>query len=236
MFGPIHQVVFDFDGTLVDTMSSVIRGLGDAVRFATGKEVSTEELVKTFGPAPQEVLARGMPASDVPRAFHHWEQFEKSLGPADMKVFEGVEEMLTALRDAKIPIGIFTGRDRMGTIRIAQAHGWLGKYFNETHMVCGDDGHKVKPAPDALLALMRAHAWEPATTLMVGDHAYDMMAGRAAGTKTAAAIWDLPAGQGTRRSRFREGWQKWDAVDCDLRLDEPMSLARWIQTGTIPTL
>jgi HAD superfamily hydrolase (TIGR01549 family) len=228
MFGPIDNIIFDFDGTLVDTMPSVIRGLGEAIRRASGREVDATELVATFGPAPQAVLEKWVSRDQVPFAMKAWLDFEKSLAPEEYEPFPQVEEMLETLKRFQMRIGIFTGRDRLGTIRIAKAHGWLGSYFSEDDMVCGDDGYTPKPNPEALLALLVKRAWEATRTLMVGDHPYDMMAGRAAGIKTAAALWDLPQGSATRRARFREGWQKWDQVDCDLRLDSPHSLGEWI--------
>lgn len=228
MFGPIDAVIFDFDGTLVDSMSSVVKGLQEAVALGTGKTVPVEDLVKTFGAAPFAILQKWVPEDRVADAYQHWVNFEASLGPADMRVFDGVPEMLELVVSRGMPIGVFTGRDRAGAIRIMRHHGWFGKYFTEKNIMCGDDGFAPKPHPDALAELVRRLSLDPKRTLMVGDHPYDAMAGRAVGTKTAAALWDLPHGGKTQRARFREAWKKWDGVPCDLRLESPLSLREWI--------
>jgi len=228
MFGPIKNLIFDFDGTLVDSMSSVLEGLGNAVSDHLGKEVDDLELLKSFGPAPQEVLRKWLPEEKVDSAFAQWRAFEHARKPEDFAPFDGIEKMLQSLKDANYSIGIFTGRDRPGTLRIAKAHGWLDKYFSEEHMVCGDDGFRAKPEPDALIELLKRNQWDAKLSLMTGDHPYDVMAGRAAGLKTAAVLWDLPKGRGTHRSKFKAGWQRWDTVEVDLRLLQPQSLTEWL--------
>ena len=232
MFGPIRSVIFDFDGTLVNSMPSVIKGLGEAVTHGSGKVVPTDELVKSFGPAPLDVLRLWVPAEKVESAYQHWINFERSLGPEHCVVFPGAAEMLKVLRERGLQLGVFTGRDRAGTLRIMQHHGWKDTYFSEATMACGDDGLPTKPNPDSLVHLMKKMNLDPATTLMVGDHPYDAMAGRAAGTKTAAALWDLPASSKSERARFRDGWKKWDNVPCDLRLESPGSLVEWLGFST----
>lgn len=230
MFGPIKNVVFDFDGTLVDSMASVIDGLGSALEATLGRRISEQELLASFGPAPQDVIRKWVPEAQVAETFAKWIAFEAKQTPADFIPFEGVEELLEGLKKLGIGIGIFTGRDRLGTLRIAKHQQWVGKFFDEAGMICGDDGFAAKPKPDALIELLGRMKWDPATVLMVGDHAYDMMAGQAAGTKTAAALWDLPKGKATEKGRFREGWKKWDSVPCDLRLASPKSLLAWFNT------
>lgn len=234
MFGPVHSFIFDFDGTLVDTMGSVIQGLKEAVELGSGKTVEVDALVATFGSAPEDVLKKWMPVDRVPVALKHWHDFEARASAGEMIPFKGVPELLEAIRTRGHKLGVFTGRDRDGTLRIMKHNGWFGKYFTEATMVCGDDGHGAKPNPAPLVYLLNAMKLDPATTLMVGDHPYDMQAGRGAGTKTAAALWDIPKTGGTARSLYRAGWQKWDGVACDLRLESPESLRLWIESQREP--
>lgn len=230
MFGPIQHLVFDFDGTLVDSMSSVLEGLGKAVANALGRTVSDEDLLASFGPAPQEVLQKWLPADKVDSAFQQWIDFEHSRQPEDFAPFAGVDKMLQELTGAGYSLGLFTGRDREGTLRIAGAHGWMEKYFTPDTIMCGNDGFRPKPHPEALVALLEKNSWDFSKTLMTGDHPYDIASGKEAGTKTAAVLWDAPKTKGTHRSKFRAGWQKWDTVSVDLRLASPESLTQWLVT------
>ncbi len=227
MFGPIQTVIFDLDGTLVNSMGSVIRGLGEAIYFATGTRIPKEELILSFGPAPRGILTKWLPEEKVDSALNWWLEFEKSLSPEDFDVFPGVEAMLDGLKNHGIQLLVFTGRDRAGSLRIINSHGWIGKYFDEEKMSCGDDGIRPKPSGDGIVRLQKKLNLDLSKTLMVGDHAHDMAAGKEAGCKTAAVLWDVPPGKGTQRSRFREGWERWDKVECDLRLDNPQSLLNW---------
>lgn len=230
MFGPLKNVVFDFDGTLVDTMSSVVEGLGAAVKHASGREIPKDELMASFGPAPQGVLEQWMPKEQVPVAMAYWLNFETTQGPSTMKMFEGTEAMLRYLKEAGYGLAIFTGRDRAGTLRILKAHGWLGDLFSEKQLACGDDGHAAKPSPEGLVMLMESNGFSPNKTLMVGDHPHDMMSGKAAGCLTGAALWDLSHVPGkTARGRFKAAWEKWEEKLCDVRLSSPESLVAWLK-------
>ncbi|MEO5667087.1 MAG: HAD-IA family hydrolase [Bdellovibrionota bacterium] len=229
MYGPIKNVVFDFDGTLVDTMSSVTDGLAAAIKHTTGREITREELIATFGPAPQGVLEQWMPKEKVPEAMAFWLNFEITQGPNTMKVFEGADDLLRFLKEKGYGLAIFTGRDRAGTLRILEAHRWLATLFTEKLLACGDDGHASKPSPEGLETLMRINGFKPADTLMVGDHPHDMMAGKAAGCLTGAALWDLAHVPGkTERGRFKANWEKWEEKLCDVRLSSPKSLVAWL--------
>jgi pyrophosphatase PpaX len=230
MFGPVKNVVFDFDGTLVDTMSSVIEGLGAAIKNTTGSDVARDELVATFGPAPHAVLEQWMPKEKVAQALDHWIEFEQRQGPESMRPFEGAEELLDFLKARGFGMAVFTGRDRLGTLRIMEAHGWHRKYFSEKQMACGDDGHDPKPSPAGLLKILEDNEFQPAQTLMVGDHPHDMASGRGAQCLTGAALWDLAHIPGkTERGRFKAAWEKWDDTLCDVRLSSPASLVAWLK-------
>jgi HAD superfamily hydrolase (TIGR01549 family) len=230
MFGPIRNLVFDFDGTLVDTMSQVTEGLGSAIERVIGRRIPEKDLVATFGPAPQAVLAQWVPEDKVLLALQYWREFDKHSGPEFMRAFPEVEELLEFLKKEGFGIAVFTGRDRESTLKILEARGWYQKYFNEENTVCGDDGHAPKPSPEGLNILLKRFSWKAADTLMVGDHPHDMAAGRAASCKTAAALWDMSMIAGnTQRSRFKQAWEKWSADACDVRLQSPRSLMAWLK-------
>ncbi len=231
MFGPIHNVVFDFDGTLVNTMSSIAQGMQKAILSTSGKTIPIPDLFKSFGPAPRGVLAKWVPEDVLDQALLEWSDFDRALDRSAFEIFPGVEELLSNLQELQIPFGLFTGRDRASTLRILKALEWSDRFFPETHIVCGDDGFKAKPSGEGLKHLLEKHAWKAPLTLMVGDHVHDMEAGREAQCPTAVALWDRSFATGlTERSRFSENWQAWDKVSSvDLRLATPDALTAWMK-------
>jgi pyrophosphatase PpaX len=225
MFGPIQAAIFDFDGTLVDTMPNVVMAITEAIRSQTGETVTEAQLKTAFGPPPLDVLKKFVPETHVAAAYDVWLRLEKQAIP---EFFPGVEKMLETLQSQKISLGLFTGRDRAGTLRILETLGWKGRFFEETNIVCGDDGISPKPHPEGVLRHLKRLKMAPDTVLMVGDHPYDILAGHEAGTRTGAVLWDIPREGGTFRSRYRAIWSKWDDFPCDLRFESPLSLARWV--------
>jgi HAD superfamily hydrolase (TIGR01509 family) len=100
-------------------------------------------------------------------------------------VYDGVPEMLAALRAAGYPLGIVTGKGR---------HAWevtdrelgLGAF---AVVVTDDDVAAPKPDPQGLLAAARELGMAPGELVYVGDSTGDLAAGRAAGMRTAAVLW-----------------------------------------------
>ncbi len=209
-----------------------------AIASVTGKEVPVPELFKSFGPAPRGVLEKWLPLDRVDEALLVWLKFDQEQGPDTYVPFAGVEAMLIELQVANLPFGIFTGRDRAGTLHILNKLGWFNKFFSESNIVCGDDGFKAKPSGQGLSHLISTLGWSKEHTLMVGDHEHDLMAGREAGTKTAVALWDQTFVEGqTNRARFRESWDRWQGNDhIDLRVPKPESLSYWIFKDREPSL
>jgi phosphoglycolate phosphatase-like HAD superfamily hydrolase len=225
MFGPIHNFVFDFDGTLVDSMPVVVEGLTWAIAQCQCEVPSRNELVATFGPPPEGVLARWVPAERRVEALKLWHEFEAK-APLP-RVFDGINELLELIVLKKRGLGLFTGRDRASTTHILTALGWT-QIFEPQMIVCGDDAFSNKPSGAALKHMAALKNWAPKESLMVGDHPFDMAAARDAGFRAGAALWDLPHEAKTQKAKFRQSWSKWNDIDCDLRIADPQSLHRWL--------
>lgn len=103
--------------------------------------------------------------------------------------YEGVREMLAALRSAGYPLGIVTGKGREAW-EVTEAALALGPF---AAVVTDDDVRAPKPDPEGILAALREMRIAPADAVYVGDSLGDLRAGRAAGTRTAAALWPKTA-------------------------------------------
>jgi HAD superfamily hydrolase (TIGR01549 family) len=233
VFGPLRNFIFDLDGTLVNTMGFVYQAFIDLLEQCQSLKVTHEQLRPHMGKAPREIFAVWVhDERALNEIMEAWKSWHQKLQREDVPPYEGIEELLKGLQDKSLPTYIYTGRDRWSAIYILQLHGWWQKYFTEETIYCGDQGFPPKPSPKALLHILDKYALSPGETLFVGDSEKDVQSGLGAGTRTAAALWDMSAFEAkTQRQRFRQAWEKWDKESPDLRLVSPRNLLTYLQTG-----
>jgi HAD superfamily hydrolase (TIGR01509 family) len=182
-------VVFDQDGTLIDTY---IPG-PYAYSVAVGRPVTLQELdrVLHLGAARNLVSALlGREATDADD-----DRFHAALAEATAKIepYAGIVDLLTALRHRSIPTGVATNSDSRSAEVMLGTHG-LDAFMTTICTVDRVQG-VPKPAPDVILLAVRELGLEPSEVLFVGDSVADMTAGRAAGTVAVAAGWGNQAGK-----------------------------------------
>jgi len=180
-------IVFDFDGTLVDSQRLILAGM--KLSFAAhGLPVPAPELVRrVIGLRLDVAVARLLPdpgdtdrvervAASYRDAFSQLHQQSEYQTP----LFPGVADGLRELDTHDVCLGIATGKGRRGLMASLERHD-IRKHFVTLQTT---DGSPSKPHPDLLLRAMAVVGAEPAATVMIGDTTYDMeMAGNA---KTAA--------------------------------------------------
>lgn len=177
-----QAVVFDLDGTLVDTMPVVFRAYQYAVA-PYRPAPSREEIMAVLGGPIQVGLERLLPP-DAPRE----EAIRRVWAYADahrheVELLDGAVDLLGQLREAGVRVGLWTGRDRASTRVILDAFG-LWDYLQA--VVCGDDLPTHKPDPQGLFVVLNQMGAEPAQSAFVGDSIHDVRAGLRAGVYTVA--------------------------------------------------
>ena len=211
IFEGVHAVLFDMDGTLVETdidfplMKREMVALGVKYGLRSSELEGLDILaVVDLTVARLEEQSR---AEDARRArqeaFEKLEQIE--LAPCqDARPVDGAIELLSALREAGIKIGIVTRNCRTG-VGISSER--TGVYADV--LLTRDDVLNTKPHPDHLLQALDALGASPSQAMMVGDHWMDIQAGKAAGTRTVGFL---------RPDRQRDFFDKVqpDMVICDL--------------------
>lgn len=167
-------VVFDFDGTLVDSDLALIKvGLKMGESFLLKKDVSIDDFLFLNGPSLDESLPLLFP--DVPLESLKAKYYELALDSAkDMTLFKHSVETLDALSALKIDLAIFTSRSRNSVELILKQH----RLFNKFKMiVCGDDGFSKKPSGEGLAHIIKELDVKASRTLFVGDNWRDILAG-----------------------------------------------------------
>jgi phosphoglycolate phosphatase-like HAD superfamily hydrolase len=231
MFGPIKNFIFDLDGTLIDSMGSAFEGFVGLLEDKYSLKIGRQDLVPHLGKSPRDIFSVWLKEEQhLNEMMKIWDDWCAEIKIEKVPAFDGVHELLELLHEKNLNKFIYTGRDRKGAIAFLKLHGWWNKYFNEETLYAGDQGFAPKPSPEALHHLMEKFKLNHDETLFTGDSEKDVIAGNAAGIKTAAALWDLAPFEGkTHRMRFKNAWQMWDQYSPDLRLSSPRELISWIK-------
>jgi HAD superfamily hydrolase (TIGR01549 family) len=182
----IRGVLFDLDGTLIDTWDLYLEAYTRALTLHFKRRLSLEEL-KALRPTSELRLLRRVltpPATEV--AQQEFLRQYRGLHPVLFGgTYPGVPEMLAALRGMGLLLGIVTGKSRAAW-EITASHAKLGSF----HVIVTDeDVQEAKPSPEGLALALGRLAIPPAEALYVGDSAGDAGAARAAGVRFAAALW-----------------------------------------------
>ena len=178
------QIIFDVDGTLIDTEYAIVRSLQDTLLELRGTLVPMEELTFTLGITGKDALER-LNVADVPGTLERWIGHMEKYAHTNA-VYPGIRELLSWLTAEGFGIGIVTSRTREEFQADFVKFGIL-PYF--TTVVCADDTDRHKPDPAPLLAYMARTGCCAGDMLYIGDSVYDRQCAQAAGVPFALADW-----------------------------------------------
>jgi HAD superfamily hydrolase (TIGR01549 family) len=184
-------VVFDLDGTLVDTMTSAPQAYVDTIRSLGGPDVSPSQVVAVWHIGPTEVVLEHFLDRQIsPRDI---ELFHRCFATvvATVQPFPGVVEMLDALNRSGYRLGVFTTATRRAATTMLAAAGLAG-YFPV--VVGGDDVSRAKPDPEGLELSCLRLGTGVTDAIYVGDTAVDLQCADAANASGIHAAWGSPNG------------------------------------------
>ena len=177
-------LVFDWDGTLMDSAACIAGCLQAACRDLGLAVPSDRDARYIIGLGLNDALAHVLPGvapAEYPRIVERYRHHFLNRD-SETALFSGTAEMLAALREAGHLLAVATGKSRRGLDRALEATG-LAAYFDATR--CADEGHS-KPHPGMLQRLLEALEVAPEKALMIGDTTHDMLMARAAGVARVA--------------------------------------------------
>ena len=191
-----RAILFDLDGTLIDTTDLILRCFSHSWRAVYGLEHSREALIATFGIPLREAMRRLLAQSDgsvlchegdlIDRLLAEYRSFNVANHDVIARPFDGTRAVIERLRERGYRIGVVTskGRDlaRRGLKLCA-----LDELFDTD--ICLEDTEIHKPAPAPILAALDRLSLRPEEAAYVGDSCHDIVAGRRAGVVTVAALW-----------------------------------------------
>jgi len=184
----IKNILFDFDGTLVDSAPGIVKTMEETFKRMNVAVPSEAEMRATIGLPLKQALQQlaALSDEDAQRATDTYRELFPVFEVGYVKVFEGIIETLTALKNKGIRMAIVTSRDTMSLDLIADKRG-LSPFF-ETR-VTGADGYTPKPAPDMVNALLQRMDITKEETLVVGDTTFDIEMGNSAGCFSCAVTY-----------------------------------------------
>ena len=178
-------VLFDLDGTVVDSGAIILASMRHAIREVLGTEHTDEELMRAVGgPGLEAQMAPFAPdrIEELVRVYRaHNEPLHAGLQPC-----RGMLRLLGELDDEARALGIVTAK-RRATVDLAFAVLPLERYFDV--IVTSDDTERLKPHPDPILKAVELAEAEPTKTAYVGDSPFDVRAAKAAGVGAIAVNW-----------------------------------------------
>lgn len=179
-----RHIVFDVDGTLVDTEYSVLHSFRDVLEELTGKRYEPEELR----------FALGMPSEDALKRYDitftreiglRWGALSAQYGHAN-KLFDGIETVLKTLKAEGCGLGIVTSRSRREFMEDIEKCSIIPLF---DQIICSDDTLEHKPKAAPLLKYLELSGAKAAETIYVGDSIYDALCAQAAEVDFADAVW-----------------------------------------------
>ena len=180
-------IVFDWDGTLLDSAGAIVNAIQAACRDLELPEPSDAQARHVIGLGLVDAMRQAVPDLKPERyqAMSERYRFHYLSGDHQLTLFKGIPELLANLQAAGHLLTIATGKSRLGLDR-ALDHSGLRPLFQASR--CADECHS-KPHPQMLEELMAEFGVSPASTVMIGDTSHDLLMARNAGVDSLAVTY-----------------------------------------------
>lgn len=190
----LKLIIFDVDGTLVDSQHHILSAMQAACASVEATPPSREAVLSIVGLSLPEAVLRLMPAAPQNQRDHMIEAYKSAFmaqreelgADAVSPFYPGALETLQALHavDENI-LGVATGKSRRGLDSILDGHG-LGHMFMTQQVA---DDHPSKPHPSMIFQALRDSGVESRNAVMIGDTSYDMAMAKSAGIGRVGVNW-----------------------------------------------
>ena len=177
------HIVFDVDGTLINTEYAILHSLKDTLKEILNKDYKTTDLEFALGTTGEAALKK-LGISDIHKTLNLWDNNMKKYTDL-ISIFDKTEELLTRLLP-EYRLGIVTSKTKY-EFKQEKKLIELQKYFEI--IVCADDTKKHKPDPEPLLKYLELANVKNEEILYIGDSIYDMMCAESSRIDFAFAKW-----------------------------------------------
>ena len=189
---PIRAVIFDLDGTLLESASEIATALGRTFAELGLRPLAQKTVEALIGKGVHVLVEKALAQAgtngiDLHSTVEKFEAHYAQTVGTQAALFPGVMDGLHRLREAGYPMAVVTNKPRFFTLQLLER-----TLVSELLpvVVAGDDGYPRKPAGDMLVAACEKMGTDPISTLMLGDSENDVAAARNAG----CPVWCVPYG------------------------------------------
>lgn len=184
----INTILFDYDGTLMDTNQVVLQSWQHTFRTLCGREEDPDFIRSTFGEPLVKTMAKLFPDTPVETALDIYRTYQKEVFTDFVEVFPGMLRLLEMLKQKGYKLGLVTSRTKDTTWRGLEHYG-MDKYFDA--VITAGDTDKHKPDPEPILMTLSRMGAAPHEAIMVGDTMFDLMCAKNAGVKSVIVDWSV---------------------------------------------
>jgi len=186
-----RHVLFDLDGTLLDTAKDFTQVLNQLLKEYGRDEVSHAKVKETVSDGARALVKLGFDIEETDKNFNHYLQqlldlYAIKITSTEADLFDGIPELLSRINLENYSWGIVTNKPSRFTTPLLTN---FPAMQNAAVVICADQVAQGKPSPESLLLACRTLACQPEECIYVGDHKRDIDAGKNAGIKTIAVNW-----------------------------------------------
>lgn len=184
----VKAVLFDLDGTILDTNELIIQSFLHALQGAVPEGFGREQIIPHMGRTLVDQLRTFSGREEIETFHTAYRAYNDRMHDEMVTLFPGVAEVAGRLREHGIRLGVVTTKARRSTERALRL---FGLYDQMDAIITLDDVEHPKPHPEPVLKALAAIGAEPAHACMVGDSAVDMESALRAGAVPVGVAWSL---------------------------------------------
>jgi pyrophosphatase PpaX len=183
-----EAVLFDFDGTIMNTNDIILESWQHTFRTVDGAERPFEDIAPTLGEPLRLTMSKFFPGRDPEDMVAIYRSYQQQVYQDRVHLFPGVKSVIQELKERGYRLGLVTSRLRDSTMEGLHKFG-IAPYFDAVVTASDTDAHKPDPTPCHMC--LDQLGVEPADALYVGDSKFDVLCARNAGVPFVLVGWSI---------------------------------------------